>query len=246
MKRTLSLILISVLLLFSLAACASDAPGIKDMPYPHAPEELLQLRSTDMDYASTNSIADLWNRVDWVVVGYYEDTAPRSCNINRSLDDPANEADNFYLESLIYQFHVVSVLKGDMDAGINIPLGILHGQRIGDYTYPLDTFVQPDAQSYKVMFLLYDDICDKYYAWDRSWWLSTAPIQSLSNTVDWTQLEFLTQSALPYERGDKYANAIHYDLALPSDGVMAASNTPRDSYTGAELLTYAETLDDVS
>ena len=241
MKRTLSLILISVLLLFSLAACASDAPGIKDMPYPHAPEGMQEQFSFDLDYAGTNSVQSLWDDSKWVVVGYYKDVPPVSCNINRRLDDPSQEADNFYMEALIYQFHVVSVLKGDgIEADTDIPLGQLHGMKEGNYSFPYETFCQPDAQSYKIMFLDFAQYPDHYYPWYMDMWLSSEPQARPLSSLDWTQLDFLLESALPIESDDPYGYIIHYDLALPTGGVMTASDTPRDSYTGAELLAYAD------
>lgn len=241
MKRTLSLILISVLLLFSLAACASDAPGIEDMPYPHAPEGMQEQFSFDLDYAGTNSVQSLWDDSKWVVVGYYKDVPPVSCNINRRLDDPSQEADNFYMEALIYQFHVVSVLKGDgIEADTDIPLGQLHGMKEGNYSFPYETFCQPDAQSYKIMFLDFAQYPDHYYPYYMDLWLSSEPQTASPASLDWSELEFIPESAVGYAPGGKYDYLVKFDLALPSDGVMTASDTPRDSYTGAELLAYAD------
>ncbi len=240
MKRTLSLILISVLLLFSLAACASDVPGIKDMPYPHAPEGMQEQFSFDLDYAGTNSVQSLWDDSKWVVVGYYKDVPPVSCNINRRLDDPSQEADNFYMEALIYQFHVVSVLKGDgIEADTDIPLGQFHGMKEGNYSFPYETFCQPDAQSYKIMFLDFAQYPDHYYPYYMDLWLSSEPQTASLASLDWSELEFIPESAVGYAPGGKYDYRVKFDLALPSDGVMTASDTPRDSYTGAELLAYA-------
>ena len=43
-----------------------------------------------------------------------------------------------------------------------------------------------------------------------------------------------------YEDGPADANPIHLDLTPTDDGVAPASAAPRESYTGAELLSLAE------
>lgn len=231
---------ISLLLYFILLlpACGAKAPGIEDMPYPHAPEDQRHMETT-MDYVSSNFMSELWDYAGCVVVGYFEDTAPQSHNMNRKLSDPSQEADNFYLEALIYQFHVVSVLKGDISADTDIPLGIIHGQRIEDYTYPVETFRQPDAQSYKLMFLRESVGGTHYYPASPEWWLSSDTVQNPAHT-NWLDLDFRLESSMGYEDDPADANPIHLDLTPAADGVAAASAAPRDSYTGAELLSLAE------
>lgn len=238
MKRLFAF-LNAIILILALSACGAKSPGIEDMPYPHAPEDAPVQCETSMDYYSPSAMSELWDYADSVVIGYFEDAAPQSHNMNRNLNDPAQESDTFYLEALIYQFHVVSVLKGDVAEDSVVPLGIIHGNRIKEYTYPIETFRQPDAQSYKLMFLRENTRGTHYYPGSQEWWLSTDSVGSPADT-DWMNLSFHLESSMGYEDNpDK--NPVRFDLVPPVDGVMAASDAPRDSYTGAELLSLAET-----
>ncbi len=231
MKKLLCVVLILLL----LCGC-SGVPAIEQMPYPEAEKTGLRM---SMDYSTTDSLQDMWNRADWVVVGYYKNEPPQSVNINRKLDDFSVANDAYYLETLVYHFEVVEVLKGDMQTG-TIPLGLFHGEKELEVSYPFETFQQPDIASYKVMFLWHNDICGYYYPWARDWWLSTEHTLERPAKTNWMTLTFGIEDTTGWghvrvlDLLDSNAQSIYQAEAEPD-----STRHVRTSYTGAELLEIA-------
>ena len=169
MKRRCVLPMLMMAIALTLTSCTNQRPAIEQMPYPEAEDNAY---SMSMDYWSTRSLESMWDFAEVIVVGKYQNAAPESVNINRNPSNPQEEADSVYYEQLVYAFEVEAVLKGELSKN-NIRLGLFHGLKVEDKTYPTETFQQPDTQSYKVMFLLYTEYGDFYYPCAQDWWLST-------------------------------------------------------------------------
>ena len=110
MRRRCVFLMLMMAIGLMRTSCGNQVPAIEQMPYPEAEDNQFGM---EMDYGTVTTLSELWDYADWVVVGYYENQAPTSENIARDLTDPTKESVVHYYESLVYQFHVVDVLKGD-------------------------------------------------------------------------------------------------------------------------------------
>lgn len=229
-------LVIFILCLTLLLGC-STTPAIEQMPYPEAEDKQFGM---ELDYKTVPTLSRLWNYADWVVVGYYENKAPTTGNIARDPSDSSKESSEHYFETLVYQFHIVEVLKGELEVE-TLPVGLFHGIKINDVIYPHETFQQPDLSSYKVMFLRYNEINEFYEPAVMDWWLSTEHTLSSVRNADWTTMTFEvedTVGAKEYRALDMFADASKSPAAIRRDGGRAED--ARTSCTGAELLALAE------
>lgn len=172
--------------LFSACSVQLEETLISQHPYEDAPVQSIVY----MDYDTTNSMKELWERSDLIVVGRYVNAAPRSYNVSRDLNDPSKPSQTSYYENLVYQFEVEAVLKGN-ETRDTIEVGQFHGRVIDEYADPVDTFVEPDLNTYKVLFLSEHEHVDHYSFEQVSWWLSTAPRNEMD--PDWKDLTFAPQ-----------------------------------------------------
>lgn len=193
-----------------------------------------------MDYDTTNSMKELWERSELIVVGRYVNAAPRSYNVSRDLNDPSKPSQTSYYENLVYQFEVEAVLKGN-ETRDTIEVGQFHGRVIDEYADPVDTFVEPDLNTYKVLFLSEHEHVDHYSFEQVSWWLSTAPRNEMD--PDWKDLTFAPQGKGMEPMSAEWASQVSakgIDLSFNEGNVAMRSNIACTSLTGAELLTLAE------
>lgn len=226
-----------LLLTLAVLVSCSTVPAIERMPYPEAEDNAFGM---EMDYGTVNTLSRLWNYADWVVVGYYENQAPTSENIARDLNDPTKESAVQYYESLVYQFRVVDVLKGELNDAV-IPLGQFHGVMTNGVIYPSETFQQPDLSSYKVMFLRYNEINAFYSPVVMDWWLSTEHTMSSLRSADWTEKTFEVEDTRGWKESralDMFADASVSPREM--ERAMGSAANARTSCTGAELLALAK------
>jgi len=224
-------------LCLALLMGCSATPAIEQMPTPEAEDNQFGM---EMDYKTVPTLSRLWNYADWVVVGYYENKAPTTGNIARDPSDLSKESSEHYFETLVYQFHIVEVLKGELDAE-TLPVGLFHGIKINDVIYPHETFQQPDLLSYKVMFLRYNEINEFYEPAVMDWWLSTEHTMRSLRSADWTTMTFEVEDTRGWKDSralDMFADASVSPAEMTRETGSAAN--ARTSCTGAELLALAE------
>lgn len=225
---------ICLLLLLTLCACAQPEKTGNIETLPHPVSETTELYT---DAWTTDSVAELWEISDLVVVGRYLDVAPRSYNISRNLSDPSKPSFDHYYENLVYQFEVAEVLKGTEKAK-KIEVGQFHGMLMGGEISPAGSFVQPDTESWKLLFLVSDEYLDHYGFAQMEWWLSTAPTES----SDWTQLTFAMESNRHDPKDPDWLTKVAESKVAKDLPVSASRSAQQVGYTGAELRDAAKTL----
>ncbi len=174
MKKLLSFALV-LLLLCSCAAevvLPAETPGaILEKPHPYNPDGWIGSREEEPNrYASA-----LWSEASLVVVGRFLDIAPES-------RDGKPESTR-YQEDLVYQFHVLESFKGDAGGDV-IPVGISYGWYRDGVVLRSHEYIQPDAKSYKLLFLSESEPGD-YWALRTLSWLTTDTAED-----DWEQMDF--------------------------------------------------------
>ncbi len=228
-------------LLFTACTEPMEENKISIHPYEDTP----MLTTLYMDYYTTTVMQELWDSSDLVVIGRYINEAPRSYNISRDLNDHSKPSSTSYYENLVYQFEVAAVLKGNETASV-IEVGQFHGRVDGEYAIAVDTFVEPDLNSYKVLFLSVDEYVDHYSFEQVSWWLSTALIDDVSE--DWESMTFMPQGrgmqpGDPQWEDEVERQGINLNMQ-PVNTATAKLNQSCTSYTGAELLAIAESANE--
>ena len=134
------------------------------------------------DFDVTDTLTDLINKSDVIVVGKYISNVYDSWNMARSMEDISKEDRYHYSEGHLYKFDVEQVLKGKVEQiiTINIPYkrngyintssGNISEQGLTDdkillkEIHSIDPlYIKPDVEKKYVLFLSYDSFFDYYY-----------------------------------------------------------------------------------
>lgn len=238
--------LIPIILIFTLLLIGCNTvPPIETMPYPEAARR----GAVSGDYIAYRKLSELWDAADYIIVGKYKNVAPWSYNAARDMNDYSKPSTSLYLENLIYQFQVEAVLKGTptkYKAKDVIEVAQFHGFLVDGEVSTTDTYVQPDTGSYKILFLETHESVDYYFLSSLGQWLSTVQLTRRSN---WENCSFALegrtfdpQAEDWLEKMEEYAEEDIFTLDMEPSGQRAAGSI-RTTYTGAELLTLAEQME---
>lgn len=131
------------------------------------PTEMIGSIYISMDIPTANSVADMVQMADVVIVGQYVEEM-ESYNKNRDPKDPTKEAIGSQHIGRIYRFCVHEVLKGEVmeeSIEISIPYSTTRSYRAKavDYTYVDPRFMEPELDTEYLLFLNYSENSGHYY-----------------------------------------------------------------------------------
>lgn len=177
-----------------------EPAGIAYLPYPAAENGYAGL-----DAWHCHQMNVLWAEAELIVAGKYLDMAPELLSA-RAPDSPGGV--QFSKETLLYRFRAEAVLKGELS---NEEITVAHHYGIrtkenGQTAISVfESFAQPDAEGWKILFLHYSESADAWYITGVDLFLTAVD----SGAADWEDCA--------YRLGSPVAGVVETFELLPGD-----------------------------
>lgn len=166
-----------------------DAELYENLPLLYPDEEGFYTITAVRDYAVYHSLQEMVESPDYIVMGYFGWGRNDSWNMNRDLENPELENEDLYVEGVLYDFHVLDVLKGEIEEDlitVNFPYrqeikGVLSDQEVNaqgeitkeatvkdpysfmvQYEYYVNPFLY-NMDRVSLLFLYYNEAFDLYF-----------------------------------------------------------------------------------
>ena len=95
---------------YALPHPAAERPAVAEAPLADGVYTI----TGQGDYAVYENLQQMAAAPEVVVMGYFEWGRAESWNMSRDLEDPTKESQDLYVEGVLYDFHVLHVLKGEL------------------------------------------------------------------------------------------------------------------------------------